>query len=240
MDYVVSVVFDYDERTAYHRLGEVFAKSVELNWPEAQLVMHQVPPPLEVKKNSGMSSNHYKFKFWSSFVEACQDGDRVVMMDADTVVLQSLSPAYDQDFDIALTRRTSTQWPYNGGVVFVRVNNRSRAFIRKWGEIDEQMYLDDDFHQPYKRKYKGQNQASLGWMVEHDDGATQIVELPCAVWNACNDDWMRFGPHTRVLHVKSQLRRAVLRQIAGWPSAMRAACRAWQDIADVVDAAKGE
>jgi hypothetical protein len=231
------VQFDYAGTDRYDRLARVFNQSVAMHYPEAKLHMIRIPPPREVKKNSGMTSNWYKFKAWSQFLDMRQDGDRVIFMDADLLVVRSLHDAFERDFDVALTKRTNANWPYNGGVVFINVNQATREFVRMWGEIDDQMYNDSAFHEPYKRHYRGQNQASLGWMVEHDAGKTHIVELPCAEWNACNEDWMRFDRKTtRVVHIKSNLRRAVLGELPNWPSKLKPICKLW---AAVETAAKG-
>jgi len=149
-------------------------------------------------------------------------------MDVDMLVLGDLRPPFTQEFDIGITRRTSTKWPYNGGVVFVKVGERSRAFIRQWGEIDERMYNDQHFHDPYKKAYKGQNQASLGWMLEHQETGAEIREFPCATWNACNEDWMTLSlEKTRAVHIKSTLRHCCLGKRAAMPSKMRHICKAW-------------
>lgn len=232
---ILVVQFDYPGKNAYERLLAVFAKSVEWRCPTAELVVERITAPLETKRNAGMTSNWHKFKVWNEFVQAQSDGERVVLMDADMLIIQDIEPAFDEaEFDIGLTRRTSTAWPYNGGVIFINVNERSRAFVSKWGEIDDEMYRDDSLHDPYKKRYKGQNQASLGWMVEHNPMGAVIHEFPCAVWNACNEDWMRFGPHTRVVHIKSTLRHSCLGRTSGHPSKMKAAYRSWKRVEDAL------
>ena len=237
---ILGVQFDYGEKTDYARLASVFEKSVAENCPAAELTILTMDTPRAVKKNKGMTSNYEKFKLWNSFIQDQREGEHVILMDVDMMMLGDMRPAFNEDFDIAITQRTSTSWPYNGGVVFVKVNDRSKAFIAKWGEIDEQMYRDDAFHDPYKKKYKGQNQSSLGWMVKKDPTGSTILELPCAVWNSCNEDWIKLDselvairrgvskPTTRCVHIKSTLRHYCLGKTTGRPSALRNVCKLWQ------------
>jgi hypothetical protein len=227
---VLGVQFDYGERDDYARLCSVFEKSVKRNCPTADLTIVRMKAPAETKRNKGMTSNHEKFKVWNQFVQEADRGEHIILMDVDMLVLADMAPAFDEEFDIGITRRTSTTWPYNGGVVFVKVNGTSRAFVKQWGEIDAKMYTDSKFHDPYKKAYKGQNQASLGWMVEQNEPGAVIKEFPCAVWNACNEDWMRLNlGHTRAVHIKSTLRHYCLGRTSGMPSKMRHICKRWRE-----------
>lgn len=227
---ILGVQFDYGERDDYARLASVFEKSVRQNCPTAELTIERMTAPKETKRNKGMTSNHEKFKVWNRFVQEADRGENIILMDVDMLVLADMAAAFEEEFDIGLTRRTSTSWPYNGGVVFVKVNGTSRAFVKRWGEIDAQMYADSKFHDPYKKAYKGQNQASLGWMVEHNEPGAVIHEFPCAVWNACNEDWLRLNlDHTRAVHIKSTLRHYCLGRTQGMPSKMRHICKRWRE-----------
>lgn len=236
---LLTVTFDYGEKDRYRRLTDVWEASARANCPGAELVIMRIDPPASWKTNFGLTSNWHKLKVWVDFIERQKDGEHVVLMDSDMLVLQDLRPAFREEFDIGCTRRTATKWPYNGGVVFVKVNDRSRAFCRRWEETDEAMYQDAGFHDPWKLKYKGQNQASFGFMSEHNDTGAVIREFPCAVWNACNEDWLRFNGDTKVVHIKSQLRRACLGETAGMPSKWTAICTAWRKYAIMVKEAEG-
>lgn len=232
---IFSVVFDYNQNDRYAKLEQTFRKSVEVNCPGTELTIARIEAPKATKRKIGLTSNWHKFKRWVEFVDAQQDGEHVILMDVDMLVLGDLRPAFRESFDIGITRRTSANWPYNGGVVFVKVSNLTRGFIKRWGEIDEQMYRDERFHAPYSAKYKGQNQSSLGWMVEHDESC-KIKEFPCAVWNACNEDWKAFGNHTKVLHLKSTLRLVALGEQRGTPSKMRRAVNEFKKYERMVNA----
>ncbi|MFW6074460.1 MAG: putative nucleotide-diphospho-sugar transferase [Chloroflexota bacterium] len=219
---IVGIVFDYNEGNRYERLTRVWAKSIEVNCPAAEVTILKIDPPKQTKRKIGLSSNWHKFKRWVDFARDQRDGENVILMDTDMIVLNDLRPAFNEDFDIGLTVRTKANWKYNGGVVFVKISDATREFLRQWGEIDERMYRDEKFHAPYSKKYKGQNQSSLGYMVEHNE-SLKIREFPCAIWNACNEDWIYIDDNTKVIHLKSNLRLSCLGEVTGAPSKMRRA-----------------
>jgi hypothetical protein len=231
---IVGVVFDYNEGDRYERLTRVWAKSIEVNCPAAEVSILKIQPPKKTKRKIGLSSNWHKFKSWIDFARDQRDGEHVILMDTDMIVLDDLRPAFNEEFDIGITRRTKANWPYNGGVVFVKISDATREFLRKWGEIDEHMYRDEKFHAPYSKKYKGQNQSSLGWMVEHNE-SVKIREFPCAIWNACNEDWIYIDNNTKVIHLKSNLRLCCLGEQPGPPSKMRRAFNEYKKYERMLD-----
>ncbi len=70
------------------------------------------------------------------------------------------------------------------------------------------MYEDQVFHQIWRDKYAGMNQASLGWMLENTVGIADIISLPCRKWNICQEDWTKIDGESACVHIKSKLRRA--------------------------------
>lgn len=226
---IVGVVFDYAEKSDYARLARVWEESARQTNQHAEIVLHKIEPPQTVKRNTGLSSNNHKFKVWNAEIQAANNGDLIVLTDVDLMILADLRPAFKGDFDIGVTRRTAQSWPINAGVVFVRVSDASKRFIERWGEVDQKMYEDEVFHEPYKRKYKGQNQAALGYLRENNDTGAVVQELPCAVWNACNEDYVHFKlGTTKVVHIKSTLRHAILGKTRGVPSKMKPICKLWK------------
>ena len=104
---ILGVQFDYGEKTDYARLASVFEKSVAENCPAAELTILTLDTPRAVKKNKGMTSNYEKFKLWNSFIQDQREGEHVILMDVDMMMLGDMRPAFNEDFDIAITRRTS-------------------------------------------------------------------------------------------------------------------------------------
>lgn len=64
-------------------------------------------------------------------------------------------------------------------------------------------------HRRWRKQYGGISQASLGAILARGDADDlNLVELPCQEWNCEDSSWSMFDEHTRIVHVKSALRRA--------------------------------
>jgi hypothetical protein len=158
--------------------------------------------------------NTQKLEEWARIVASAQDGERLLLIDADTFVVQPLDPVWDLDFDVAITTKPrQAHYPINGGVVFLRMSAAVRRFFEAWRDVNCRMLHDPGLHHPWKRKYAGINQAALGCLLEESRPAdVRILELPCTVWNCEDFCWSEFDPTvTRIVHVKSALQIACLR-----------------------------
>lgn len=161
--------------------------------------------------------NQQKLDHWAQAVEESRDGDQLLLIDADTMVLRPLDAIWQLSFDVVITTRpTSCRLPFNAGVVFARVNTRTRHFFVRWTLENRRMLRDRLRHQEWRKHYGGINQAALG-CVMHDESAkpadqrVQFLELPCREWNCEDSSWPSFDPSlTRIVHVKSALREAAL------------------------------
>ena len=109
-------------------------------------------------------------------------------------------------------KKAGRRWPpYNGGVLFVRPNERSLEFFKIMLDINNQMLADKTMHDPYRRAYAGINQAAFGYMMENHNGLCGMLQLNCSTWNACDNTWLDYGDHVKMIHIKSALRRYCLR-----------------------------
>ena len=168
--------------------------------------------PTRLQSKSGSQSfadNHYKLAEWERVVREAPDGERLLLVDADTFVTGALDSLWDLDFSVAYTyRRSVERFPLNGGVVAVRVGAEARRFFAAWLAKDEALFYDEAAHEPLRRKYGGMNQSSLGALL--DAGEFALLPIPCEVWNCEDTSWSVFDPErTKLVHVKSALRLAV-------------------------------
>jgi len=199
---VVTVVFDYEGVNHYERLLRVFVGSLkEYAGLDAKVIRLKAP---DKGRDRSFSSNTAKLDAWVRFLKGCEDGEKVVFMDCDMLIQRPFDDAFDNDFDIGYTYRAKGI-PMNGGVVFVRNNAHSRAFIKEWGKVNRRMLSDPEFHRPWHEKYAGINQASFGYLLENEPDA-DILPLPCSIYNACDDTWRDLSPDVRAIHYKSGLR----------------------------------
>lgn len=209
----LSIAFDYSD-TQYIRLGKVLKKSIEKYSPGADIIFHICPAPVvpeEERFDKRFGENTEKLRLWVDFLNKIKD-DNIILIDADMMVLSDVSGVFKDKFDIGCTRRTKDgRIKYNGGVMFVKKNERSLAFFQKFKEINDQMYKDRNFHAIWRQKYSGMNQAAFGWMSENYKGNIILREYPCAIYNAVSDDWGTFDRNkTKIVHLKSRLRDACL------------------------------
>lgn len=174
--------------------------------PTASVTIERLTPPAII---TTYTSNSVKLAAWVAFVNRLPDGAKVILIDGDCLLRGPISAsAFAKPFDVAFTSKGTRRLPVNGGVVFLRVSERSRAFMREWLRVNDRMLTDRGLHQPYEIKYGGINQAALGYLRERPT-ALAIAELPCSIYNACHEPlWLEWQT-ARVIHYKSALRRAL-------------------------------
>lgn len=208
------IVCNHFNDPVFSRLADALRVSVEQNAPDIYFDERVTDPPEERPLLlRHYTDNHAKLRVWRDAVCEAQDGEQIVLMDADALVLGDLSEAFTHDFDIGWTWRPG-RLPVNSGVVFVNVNDRSRAFMDAWVERDTQLMNHRTLADHGRSKYGGANQASFMWLILHGNGE-QIAnvngkDLPCRKWNSVDQTWCDFDSDTRILHIKGRLRDACL------------------------------
>jgi len=200
---------DHVKNPLYERLLNAWERSIRTNCPlsdyERKLLNPKDYPQCQHTKNSYLA-NSVKLNYWNDYIQ--NNEGNLCLIDGDTVVLKDVSDVFENKFDIAYTVRSKgTGIPINGGVLFVRINDTTRRFFQLWTEINNRMLRDRNFHLQWYRVYKGINQASFGYMLQRHRDKFKAMELPCAIYNACDKiDWIKINSETRILHVKSEMR----------------------------------
>lgn len=173
----------------------------------------------DVGKREFKTDNTYKMRAWNAYVQEQENGTNLLLIDSDTEILESPAIVFEKGFDLAFTIRTSENRP-NTGVVFVRVNERTKAFFQKWHDVQNEMYYNINKYIDLFRQYRGLNQTALMYCRQNGyaDGL-QIIELPCNMYNACTDDHRSPRPTKQyIVHYHyGDLRQEILRK----PSKMR-------------------
>jgi len=188
--------------------------------PEVSIEVTHCQPPQKVgNRNTGLITNTAKLSRWVESMERCEDGDEIIFADCDLLAIGDMFQIFDRHkFDIAHTVRHGsehgkTRIPINGGVLSVRVNDRTKHFMREYLRINNEMYMNPEFHSSYRLKFSGMNQSAYGYLLENTDlYDCKIIEVPCAIYNNCNTEWTLFSDKTLCVHYKSALRRAALGQ----------------------------
>lgn len=208
---ICTVQFNYSGGPDYKLLLDVFKKSVQRHMPDTMLYEINIPPPRrDISKAYNLKYNTEKLEAWLHFLKTT-DQDQVVFSDCDMVMAAPIYDVFDPEYDIAYTARTrTTRIPMNGGVMFVRNNEASKNFFEEFYRVNKAMYNDEKFHNQWRAKYAGMNQAAFGYMYEMKPVPILLHKYLTDVWNAVDCDWPNITDKTRLIHVKSQLRKNVL------------------------------
>jgi len=213
-----ALVSCYFGNTTWPRQAAVLRLSAARQCPDWQIEITELPPPtMQQGTRTGDTANTQKLEHWAHRVEYAADGEELLCIDADTVIVRSLDAIWAQPFDLAYTTKPLVRggFPFNSGVVFLRVNPVTRWFMSKWAAENRELYYRDrKRHNDLRTTYGGMNQAALGSLLEQrvfQASGMRVLELPCAEWNCEDSGWATFDPDvTRVLHVKAALRSTVL------------------------------
>lgn len=198
----------------YGRLARVLEYTAGVHCPDWRIRVERLKAPAAFTSALGVHShvtNSQKLEWWRQVVIDAEDGDRVLLIDADMMITRPLADVWDRPFDLAYTIRTEGRLPLNGGVVFLRVSPATRRFVDRWFAVNQRFLANANDHRAWRLKYAGINQAAFGFMLERERDPGLVLErLTCHEWNAENTAWAKFDPaHTRIVHLKSGLRRAI-------------------------------
>lgn len=212
---IVTVQFNYPKRSNYKKVLDVFRYSCKKHMPEAKFNEILIDPPVNKSgRDLNFNYNSVKLKLWLEFVKSTKDN--VILADCDMLARMSAAHAFKYDFDIAFTERTRIKRiPNNGGIMFVRPNERSIKFLTEMLRINNKMLIDLPFHHIWRCKYAGMNQAAFGYMQEKYKGKIKLHKFKTIEFNAVDCDWTSINKHTVFIHYKSKLRKTVLGEIKG-------------------------
>lgn len=203
----------------WEQLAGVLRHTAHRHCPDWEIRVEHIEPT-EMYSSLGVPVhvfNTQKMEHWNRSVQELADGDVALLIDADTAILRPLDDVWDLDFDVAYTARPDgCRFPFNSGVVFLRVTEATKAFVQAWWEENARMLIDGTRHQWWNHKYGGINQASLGYAIEKQDSwGADLLALPCREWNCEDSTWAQFDETTRIVHFKSALRSAITGNKAG-------------------------
>lgn len=199
------------------RLARVLDWSARQHCPAWHVRVEAIEPPPVTSRIQirTYETNTQKLDRWAEIVATAADGERLLLIDADTMIVRPIDEIWQRDFDVAYTTKRA-RFPINGGVVFLRVSPRVRTFLQDWADANRRLLADSDPEAGWRYTHGGVNQASLAQLLTTAQvRGLHLVELSCAEWNCEDSGWATFDPaRTRILHIKSALRQACL---SGFP-----------------------
>lgn len=202
--------------TDFRRLARVLAASASEHCPDWQRAI-VCGGPASREGGTGVLThivNTQKLEAWTAIVDAAADGEELLLLDVDTLIVRPLDDIWTRPFDLAYTVKPGADPPFNLGAVFLRVSARTRAFVQAWRDGNRALFRPGFATSVWRRKYGGINQAAFGQLLEAGAPAVHglaLETLPCAEWNCEDTSWATFDPAvTRILHLKGALRASVL------------------------------
>ena len=143
------------------------------------------------------------YAFMAKISHAIELNDNILMADSDIIFTGSVNSVWQKDFDIAITTRNH-KCKYNTGIVFIKPTREAKQFLRVWKQHTREIakrYNIREF-----RQWMGIDQASLHKTIQ-EKIPVKLIELPCHIWNAEQTSWKDITKETKVIHIKSGLRR---------------------------------
>jgi len=217
--------FDDTQKGHWARLVQVLVHTARTHCPGWTLDVADTGPS-EIYSPTGRqpdADNTRKMDAWAAAVAAASDGDRLLLIDGDTIIRRPLDDVWTRRFDLAYTRKPEeARYPFNGGVIFLRVSDRTRRFMQMWRDVNRFLLEHPQEHDVWRPAYGGMNQSALGMLFTQPDQAwpaqfkgyrheLDVLRLPCLEWNCEDEHWDVFDPSvTRIVHYKSGLQRATL------------------------------
>lgn len=188
----------------YDKLKSVFINSAKDNFPHIETIVYDMKPP---KPKTWRHDLAYASLEVSRNV--LKEKELIAVCDIDVMFINDISDIEEKNFDIAITVR-DWKHPLNSGVWFYRPNERSRSFVEAWIKNKLKIMKNVNKHQKKIDKYAGINQASLQMTIDELKNDVNILELPCPIWNATQTEWKKITNETKIIHIKSELRKFCL------------------------------
>jgi hypothetical protein len=145
---------------------------------------------------------------WHEAVATAEDGERLLLIDTDTMVLRPLDGIWGAWHDMTITDARK-MFAFSTGVVAVTVSDAVRDFFGTWRDAQRRLLLDDPASMTWREKYGGINQAALGMVM--GDALLRIRRLPTIEWN-CEHSWWEEATDPRIVHLCGRLRELIFAQ----------------------------
>jgi hypothetical protein len=192
----------------YDRLLNVMIRSAGVTMPGQKVEVLRVEKTQYVQPNHTIDDHHTNtyFGFIPAAIAAFYSTEDIAIADADLMFSGDIRSVFYEPFDLAFTIRNERK-KYNTGLWFARHTPAAKQFIKRWIEITHNIYRD--FHLGVVDHWGGIDQKSLAdTIAEFPD--INIRYLDCQEWNCCQGEWRDRDEKTKVIHIKSGLRKLCL------------------------------
>lgn len=206
---LVSCYFEAGDSGKWARMARVLRFTAAHQCPGWTCTIERLPIPItRAGRIAAHENNSVKLAYWNRAVQSAREGDRLLMLDADTMILRPLDDLWLTAFDLAYTVKDSKP-AFNAGVFALHVHDGTRAFMNTWVTHNDRLLEETPTKMSWQLRYGGVNQASLASVLPQAESefGLSVSALPCHEWNCEDVSWASFGPATRIVHIKGDLRR---------------------------------
>ena len=202
---IITTYFERDIR--YRKLLNVFYNSAKEKMPAIPIEVLSFQPPVQKYTTNEINNHHWDtyYAFMAKINHALITPSNVLMADNDLIFLNSVEDVWKKDFDVAITVRNH-RCRYNTGVCFARDTIAAKYFLTRWK--DNTCAVANRFDLREIQTWWGIDQASLNLTIK-EGIKLKLLELPCQEWNAEQTNWRNVTTRTKIVHIKSGLRRIV-------------------------------
>ena len=114
---------------------------------------------------------------------------------------------------------------HNSGAVYFNGTKKAKEFMTRWWVATHHLFDNPELYKQYDKKYKGLDQASLGYLLESGHYDAEVIQLPRrfhSIWNDYEDPCY-------LMHYHSALRSTVFndKDISILPEGVRKYFHAW-------------
>ena len=170
----------------------------------------------ETEDNDEEFKTAAKSIMWNALLHKHPQVDKVVMMDADMLVVKKLGKFFKEDFDIGYTYKLpndeNPHWPLNAGIMLARNTENTKKFLNLWAKTTMNMQKSKLHKRDGYLLWGGGDQVSLGNLLgtrnlKHYAGVMKLNDItlrgfPCKLFNESR--CIEPNIDTHVLHYKSK------------------------------------
>jgi len=195
----------------YQKLLDVFIYSAKFHMPKIELEIEHIDPPPQAKNGGDQHHVDCNHSFLREIEYAIHSKEELAVCDTDLMFLRSIEDVSKRNFDIAITVRKVAR-KYNTGLWFTKPTSKAVDFLKLWRDKTILVTENFDTMWPRYKEYAGIDQISLHLALQDNlkKDYAHVIKLPCVEWNATQDEWEFITPKTRVIHIKSILRRILI------------------------------
>ena len=188
----------------YSKLKKVFENSLQFTMPDMKYHIYEMKPPRPETWRHDLAHSSLKVS-----QEVLRTKELTAVCDIDLMFLRDISDIQEMDFDIAITKR-NFKAPINSGVWFYRPGKNAENFVNLWIKNKLKIMKNYSKYEKTVIKAAGINQGSLVMTIEELGPKIKLLELPCVEWNATQTEWKKITDKTRIIHIKSEVRKYCL------------------------------